>query len=136
MNTFLPWPDFEKSAKALDRQRLGKQRVETLQLLRGSWPHHPASKMWVGYFYQLGNYGIAICTEWITRGYKDTCLDKIRTEQARFDDTGLPPWFGDSAFHLAHQSNLIRKMPTHYEQLFSGVPNNLPYIWPVRSTKN
>lgn len=34
MQTFLPYPDFEKSAYSLDRQRLGKQRVETLQIMQ------------------------------------------------------------------------------------------------------
>lgn len=33
MQTFLPYKDFKKSAQALDRQRLGKQRVETMQLM-------------------------------------------------------------------------------------------------------
>jgi len=35
MQTFLPYPDFERSARALDLKRLGKQRVECIQVLRG-----------------------------------------------------------------------------------------------------
>lgn len=34
MQTFLPYPDFAESASVLDRQRLGKQRVETLQVMK------------------------------------------------------------------------------------------------------
>ena len=34
MQTFLPYADFSKSAGVLDRMRLGKQRVETLQILQ------------------------------------------------------------------------------------------------------
>ena len=34
MQTFLPYPDFARSAAVLDRQRLGKQRVEVLQILK------------------------------------------------------------------------------------------------------
>ena len=34
MQTFLPYPAFDLSAQVLDRQRLGKQRVETLQVLK------------------------------------------------------------------------------------------------------
>ena len=34
MQTFLPFADFRKSAAALDNARLGKQRVECLQILR------------------------------------------------------------------------------------------------------
>ena len=33
MQTFLPYPDFKKSASCLDYKRLGKQRVEGLQIL-------------------------------------------------------------------------------------------------------
>lgn len=33
LNTFLTFPDFKKSAASLDRKRLGKQRVEALQVL-------------------------------------------------------------------------------------------------------
>ena len=33
MITFLPYPDFQKSAQVLDRQRLGKQRLEAKQIL-------------------------------------------------------------------------------------------------------
>ncbi len=33
MQTFLPYADFQQSAKCLDNKRLGKQRVECLQIL-------------------------------------------------------------------------------------------------------
>lgn len=34
MQTFLPYPDFNKSAQCLDDKRLGKQRAECLQILK------------------------------------------------------------------------------------------------------
>ena len=34
MQTFLPYPDFAKSAMCLDNKRLGKQRIECLQILK------------------------------------------------------------------------------------------------------
>ena len=40
----------------------------------------------------------------------------------------LPPWLGNEAFHRAHQSNLVRKFPEHYGQLFPGVPDDLEYV--------
>ena len=51
MQTFLPYDDFVKSAKVLDYRRLGKQRVEAMQLLKaisgqGGWRNHPAALMW------------------------------------------------------------------------------------------
>ena len=63
MQTFLPYPDFARSARVLDRKRLGKQRVETLQVLRAAtvpgygWYRHPATAMWAGHVPALVAYG-------------------------------------------------------------------------------
>lgn len=137
MQTFLPYPDFAASARVLDRQRLGKQRVEVLQLLRAllvpgsGWSNHPAAKMWRGSEPYLAAYGYDVCLEWIRRGYADTCLDKIVTLcQPRWDWRD-PTWLGDPAFHAAHRSNLLRKDPAHYGRFDWTEPNDLPYIWPV-----
>lgn len=135
MQTFLPYPDFQASATVLDRQRLGKQRVEVLQLLRAlngqtaGWTNHPAARMWRGYEPALRDYGITICDEWIARGYRDTCRGKIAALAAgnRVD----PPWLGDPEFHASHRSNLLRKDPDHYGLLFDE-PDDLPYVWPVQ----
>ena len=43
----------------------------------------------------------------------------------------MPRWLGRHELHESHQSNLIRKFPEHYGPLFNGVPNDLPYIWPL-----
>ena len=54
MQTFLPYADFERSARVLDAKRLGKQRVEVIQVVRAltvpgyAWAHHPAALMWKG----------------------------------------------------------------------------------------
>jgi hypothetical protein len=111
-------------------RRLGKQRVECLQLLLKQFQNHPVSKMWRGFEYQLAEYGKTICLEWIGRGYKDTCYQKISDLQKQFSDTGLPPWFGDSKFHEAHQSNLIRKDYKHYKHQFPDAREGLEYIYP------
>jgi hypothetical protein len=135
MQTFLPYPSFLNSALVLDNRRLGKQRVETLQILNAltdptkGWKNHPATKMWSGHIPALAAYGIAICDEWIGRGFRDTCRDKI--SQFAAPDFELPAWLGDSDFHRSHQSNLLRKMPDHYSQFFPNVPDDLPYIWPT-----
>ena len=135
MQTFMPYPDFDKSAKSLDRQRLGKQRVEVIQLLNallkgGGWKNHPAAKMWAGFESALARYGVEICYEWQSRGYKDSCMEKI-IELAAPNSATLPAWIGNEEFHRSHQSNLIRKLPSHYQELWPGVPNDLPYVWPT-----
>ncbi len=132
MQTFLPYPDFKKSAVVLDRQRLGKQRVECLQLLKGQWSNHPASKMWRGSEYHLACYGLVICEEWRQRGYKDTVFDSIlELLKTKYFGTLQPEWLGNPEFHLSHQSNLVRKAPEHYRKYFPEVPDNLEYVWPV-----
>jgi hypothetical protein len=143
MQTFLPVSDYAEAASYLDRQRLGKQRVEVMQILAAlsgkskGWVNHPAVKMWRGYTDSLVLYGFAICDEWINRGYKDTCRGKIADfaslELADVYDHEVPnpPWLGDEAFHESHQSNLLRKKSDHYDLFNWDVPNDLPYIWPI-----
>lgn len=149
MQTFLPYADFEASARALDPRRLGKQRVEGLQILRGltiptyGWRHHPAVKMWRGNIEALGRYALTCCEVWVEQGHRDTVATTLLTElsaaghgrvrtQAELAAAGsLPTWLGDEAFHLAHRSSLMRKDPVFYGAQFPGVPDDLPYVWPV-----
>lgn len=140
MNTFLPYPDYAASAATLDRQRLGKQRVEVLQILtalrRGPgapWYAHAATRMWRGHERQLAMYGLAVCAEWLCRGHKDTCAGKIEALSQRFAEATRvdPPWLGREEIHLAYRSNLVRKAPEHYRQYWPQVPADLPYVWPA-----
>lgn len=143
MQTFLPYASFARTARVLDTRRLGKQRVEALQILRAleledyGWRHHPAVCMWRGYEDALAAYGVAIGREWIRRGHRDTCIAQI-IELAPCGGAlspgelreRMPPWMGWRALHRSHQSALVRKEPEHYRPLFPHVPDNLPYVWP------
>lgn len=144
MQTFVPYPDFALSAECLDRQRLGKQRVENLQIMKAiqvpgaGWANHPAVKMWRATPGSLVAYQRAIVTEWLARGYKDTCWEKtLDVWHFTFGpDMGptayqMPEWWGRVDVHLSHQSNLVRKDPAHYRQYFHDVPDDLEYVWPV-----
>ena len=142
MQTFLPYPSFVKSARALDNKRLGKQRVETLQILnvfagvRRGWGNHPITRMWQGYDLALLRYGLIVGKVWRDeRGFRDTCWGKMRAlypeaTMADINSAESPPWLGDPDFHLSHQSNLVRKLPERYGPMFPGVPDDLEYIWP------
>lgn len=145
MQTFLPLPSFAASAATLDRQRLGKQRVENLQILqalapgaKSRWRAHPATRMWAGYEPALVAYQDAVCSAWTAHGYKDTCWAKtleLANACGWLDrEIEMPPWFGSHLFHRSHQSNLIRKHPSWYGKMFPGVPDDLPYIWPVEES--
>jgi hypothetical protein len=145
MQTFLPFPDFEESAFHIDPRRLGKQRVENLQIMKalvtggkGSWVNHPATKMWRGHEFSLLMYQKAVCDEWVHNlNFSDNCLTRTahlyfsHADLSPLSDHSDPPWLGDKAFHLAHQSNLVRKDPEYYRKYFPDVPDNLPYIWPT-----
>ena len=138
MQTFLPYADFTKTAQCLDMRRLGKQRSEVIQLLNAllipgkGWGNHPAAKMWKGYEECLRVYGLSICQEWIMRGYKDTCLQKIHKFSPPVVVGNLcPPWLGHKAFHDSHKSNLLRKDPVFYGKYKWNVPDDLPYVWPI-----
>lgn len=137
MQTFLPLPNFAASARCLDNRRLGKQRVETLQILKAlttpsyGWNNHPATRMWRGHSNALALYGLAICKEWIGRGYRDTCTDKIAAFLSPDAPTDLPAWLGSAPFHASHRSNLLRKEPAHYSQFHWTDGPDLPYVWPT-----
>jgi len=139
MQTFLPYPEFTESARVLDYKRLGKQRVECLQILKtlqygSKWSHHPAVLMWKGYELVLIRYGIEICKEWINRSYKDSCLSQIQDFEWYYQHQTFKftPWLGNEDFHRSHRSNLLRKYPEHYRQFWPDEPDNLPYFWPTK----
>jgi len=139
MQTFLPYTDYLQCAVVLDNKRLGKQRVESWQIVKAlsdpryGWQHHPAVKMWRNYEWQLIQYTYAIIDEWThNRGFHDTVRDQIAQHQAlfQFPPCNVPPWL-DERVCLSHQSNLLRKDPFHYTKYFPSVPNNIPYHWPI-----
>lgn len=145
MQTFVPYPDAAKSAAVLDQKRLGKQRVETLQLLlwlhavkitdwesrsltpRISGWNHPAMQMWSGSERALLRYQDAFCDEWTARGFKDTCKDKSHyiVDLINSDESSKewPSWWGNPDMHRSHRSNLVYKDPLFYGPLF---PKELP----------
>ena len=148
MQTFLPYSDFRRTAAALDVRRLGKQRVETLQILRAltfedyGWRNHPAVTMWNGYTEALVTYGDAIIQAWQAAGFSDTVrpqlheflvAEPLRTQRELKSLGRLPPWLGSRPLHRSHQAALVRKDPEHYRPLFPTVDAELPYVWPASS---
>ena len=151
MQTFLPVAGFRASAEMLDLKRLGKQRVEAIQVVRGlvvegyGWRHHPAVKMWRGHLEALGRYGLDCCEVWTEKGFADTCagtiradlatagVAEIRTQEELSLAGALPEGLGDADFHRRHRSALLRKDPDFYGPLFLDglrAPDDLPYVWP------
>jgi hypothetical protein len=149
VQTFLPYPDFAASAAVLDTARLGKQRVEALQVLRAltypsyGWKRHPAVRMWAGYARGVASYGLAVCAAWTTQGRPDTCAETIvaditaaglasplsQAELAALHE--LPPWLGDDRVDDSYRAALVRKDPAFYRSIFPDADPALPYFWPV-----
>jgi hypothetical protein len=136
VNTFLPYANFKQVAKSLDDRRLGKQRVEALQILRANlgltkgWVNHPAAVMWRGHEGMLAKYTITICDEWTSRGFVDNTKQQVieLMKQYNLKAVKKPWWLGTEEFHESHQSNLKRKLPEYYD---FDTPEDLPYKWPM-----
>ena len=142
MQTFLPYANFSESAKCLDYKRLGKQRVEVLQILNAlygistGWKNHPAVKMWKGSEDWLVIYGTAICTEWKSRGYKDTCEDKIRNFYKNVAcNSNFPKWLKDDGSFIcsSHRSALLFKNYEHYSRFNWKEKPEINYYWPTKN---
>lgn len=148
MQTFMPYPDFSRTAKVLDMKRLGKQRVEAKQILlalegekkNSRFINHPAVQMWKGYNLALCVYGYNICWEWrVNRGYEDSVskffelrLSSVTSDDCFIDDSNIlfPSWIGDKKFHHSHKCKLLQKNFEHYSKYFK-IKNykDVEYIW-------
>lgn len=141
MQTFLPYPNYIRSVQSLDMKRLGKQRVEAMQIINilenkqstAGWKNHPAVKMWEGYLNSLKYYCNCCIDEWVKRGYKNT-MAKYPVDHQNED-----PWFiGNENFHRAMRARLIEKNEEFYLPKFTGDKgfNDGKYFWPVNETKS
>tara|TARA_R100000278_G_C5400100_1_gene139270 strand:+ start:129 stop:551 length:423 start_codon:yes stop_codon:yes gene_type:complete len=140
MQTFLPYADFSLSASVLDYRRLGKQRVEALQIynalvdnptLQGNkykgWLNHPAVLMWKGYEEALLLYKNKMIEEWRdVRKYNNT-MEIVEVP----DSIKMPPWVGDERVHASHRSNLLRKDFEFYSKFGWQEDIDLEYYWAV-----
>jgi len=142
MQTFLPFPDFAKTAQVLDRQRLNKQALEAWQIMMTNlkldpegnhrepkgWYNHPAALMWRGHDMALLEYIRAMVSEWIGRGYKSTIFEKSEATMATAIARGLvvypfpdmPNWFKvprtRNAITKSHRIALLSKNYSWYSR--------------------
>ena len=138
MQTFLPYKSFKKSAETLDYQRLGKQRVEAMQIINviegnprkdgqpyKGWLKHPCVIMWSNFAPALKLYHNIFIEEWIQRGYKNNmALYDLSEIQITY-----PYWLGEEQFHLSHRANLLRKNKDYYKKYKWNVDSTAGYVW-------
>lgn len=143
MMTFIIIGDFILNAQLLDDKRLGKQRVEAMQILniliaelkegssvaskKQAWINHPIVKAWRGYIPALQYYTNCIILEFIKRGGKNNMsLYKI-------NETIVYPWWTQwERLHHSHRAMLLRKDPFFYSSKFNVYKEYHlhGYIWP------
>ncbi len=138
MQTFLPYDDFKKSAEALDYRRLGKQRVEAMQIINAitgissrGWVNHPCSVMWRNNVPALMHYCNVMIEEWKKRGYNNT----MKLYEVEGPDVELPDWFGHEDFHASHRANLLRKELEYYKDHGWKEDPSEPYLWQDKEGK-
>tara|TARA_R100000005_G_C4995791_1_gene202677 strand:+ start:1297 stop:1767 length:471 start_codon:yes stop_codon:yes gene_type:complete len=136
MQTFLPYPSFKESAKVLDWRRLGKQRVEGMQIINAisgvprkdgkpykGWTNHPCSVMWKPYLPALKLYTNIIIKEWEDRGYNNNM------KYYDVEDIVIPHWIGNERIHSSHRANLLRKDYEYYSKFGWTENSEDPYVW-------
>lgn len=151
MQTFLPYKSFIDSLECLDDDRLGKQRVEAMQIVNALtgerrktfptpfddesnpeiWKNHTASRMWKDHIPALRHYHNLAIDVWVARG-KQNYMDK-------YDLSGLkirkPYWLYWPEFCASHRAALLFKFPEHYSQFGWTEKPELNYIWPIKKPK-
>ena len=154
MQVFLPFGLTKRSMACLDSKRLGKQRVECLQILNAlqgkskGWRHHPATLMFRGAEEALKIMGDWAIAEWVKRGYKNNMepFSNYPTGKwASVPQEFLPEWYSNKKLRTqvkeSHRLNLMRKNFDYYSKYFFGTlthwrctkeaAENAQYVWPV-----
>jgi hypothetical protein len=145
--TWMTYPSFGKTARDLTNEILKQQMGEVcdiFDILTGLKPeheraNHPAVKMWEGYEFALGIYGMCLGQEFtFGRGYAEATefwyLSKgIREIKRSEPDFAYepPPWMFDVDVLLSHRSNLARRHPVTFRSKWKNCPKDWPYLWPV-----
>ena len=157
MQTFMPYKEFDKTAKALDNKRLNKQILECYQILKvlsnndphAGWRNHPAVKMWRGHEGALVSYILKMVLEWEKRGYKSTIgvktlqtyIQAIKLGRITRESHRYPAWMRDkqlfSEIASSHRMALLNKDYEWYSQFHwpedtGSRPETYDYIWPVQ----
>jgi len=117
------------SVLALDDKRLGKQRLECIQILLSLsgiiniWEipkyihNHPVTLLWKGNEDYLLSYTTACIIEWGNRGYKNTkCISAFHDMRAITGDYPVKgkPSFITADFIQSHKIKLYSKNPLFY----------------------
>ncbi|MCS7094410.1 MAG: pyrimidine dimer DNA glycosylase [Thaumarchaeota archaeon] len=134
MQIFRPYVDWRRSADVLDDRRLGKQRVECMQVLnvilrklgwindgRKGWLNHPIGLLYYNsgkpYVRDIVGFFNACVQEWVNRGFRNSIdLSDISHLLARVEGTEGTPI--TRIHELEYRRVLLVKDPAHYVRAF------------------
>lgn len=135
MQTFLPSTNFTTSSLLLDKLRLGKQIIETAQILAAlehgegaAWLNHPATQAWRFHIPALKMYGRAMIRAYEGKHSEPGKYDKQRQAFEGPTTVTMPPWLTSDLCN-SHKGHLFRKDPEYYSS-FSDCAGNL-LLYPV-----
>jgi len=146
MQTWIISSNFKKSAKLLDRKRLGAQIYEGIHILssllncnnklvnsKRNIANHPASKLWKDFESELLYYIYCHLREWLSRGYKtDINLKNYKMLKSRIKlKNNVPYWITNNLIET-HKSVLFKK-DDYYKGIWQNVniELNMRYDWRV-----
>lgn len=143
---YLPYPDFELSAKVFSSHDLRNQVIQVVDLMEVLHETDKAKKnfdirltqMWKGYELQLCVYGYTLLEELNSRNppmpVNRVVINRLNWhfECANDGDFKMekPPWVGTEAIHRSHRSQLITINSQYYGLIFQTEPDDLPLAWP------
>ena len=139
--TFLPYPNFKKTARVLDNKRLNSTINEGYEAycynlgnpsnrpLRH--PHgHCVNRLWKGYEHTLRRYLTTLKKEAISRGLKPMNTEWFISLEPEHNKQ--PPWLGINIFHTLYKRHLLYKDPLYYTKYFKRQYPTLGYIAPSK----
>ena len=137
MQTFLPYPDFQKCAKVIDNKRLWKQILEANQLIqiiknkkiKSYWRGKSTYRMWEDDSHALRYYRDCFVKEWLKRRLK--IPPKIIIDDMCY----MPDWMIKENKQIdkicsSHRAALLKKNFEHYSQFGWKEKPEINYYWP------
>lgn len=123
MKTYLPYPDFARSARSLTDEHLSESvqsASQTLLALTGEAPREgtPTEDLWDGYLGLLAVYTICMVNEQVNRESitSDEAEQALMHAQHTFDTTELyySPWMDEESFFVDERTALSATDSQHY----------------------
>lgn len=127
---YVPFTDFQSSARCLDNALLGKMRWHVRDILIDNLYKRnlriesltKETAKWSGFEFSLVSYGFELCREWKLRG-NICCIEAQLMDLNQLVKCKLPPepdWLFDNKRIQFERKQLIERLPTWYLGFFNA----------------